>query len=346
MQDPIPPRPGRYIGIDLGGTNMQIGLVDLDHEPGEFAEHAEVTIHRKLKTKAELGLEGVLERMVTGIQEVCDEARIQPRDLTAIGLGAPSPVDPFRGIVIQAVNLRWNDVALGEILSTRLGTRVFLDNDVHVALVGEAHFGAGAQADPLLGVWVGTGVGGGLMLGGRIHYGKRYTAGEVGQMWLEPFGQPGLRTVEQFCSRTALVNRLRQLILSNHKTIAYDLVEGNLNRIRSKVLGQAYAQGDPLVCELCDHAGLLLGTHIGSLHTLLGLERCVLGGGLTEALGEPWVEKVRAQARRVSFPDSNKDLDVVATVLEDDAGILGAAMLAAQRIDDPAFQIPAKTPAD
>ncbi len=332
--------PGRYIGIDLGGTNMQIGLVDLDKAPGEAAEHAEVTTSRKLKTKADQGMEHVLGRLVGGVEDICTEIGIRPSDLSGLCVGAPSPVDPYRGILLHAVNLRWKNVALSSLLERRLGTRVFLDNDVNVALVGEAHFGAGKDADPLMGVWVGTGVGGALMLGGQLHYGKFFSAGEIGQTWLYPSGPPGLRTLEQVCSRTAIVNRLRAMILSSHDSKISELVGGDLDKIKSKTIGQAYAEGDPLTVEVADHAGEMLGTQIGSFQTLLSLQRVVLGGGLTEAMGQGWVDRVAARARKVAFPDSAKALEVFATMLEDDAGVLGAAMLAAQRLGDPRFESP------
>lgn len=329
--------PGRYVGIDLGGTNMQIGLVDLERLAGESADHAEIVARRKLKTKSEEGLERVLDRMVAGIEDICNEVRMRPRDLAGLGIGAPSPVDPYRGVVLQAVNLRWNNVGLCAMLEARLGTRVFLDNDVNVALVGEARFGAGKGADPLLGVWVGTGVGGAVMFGGELHYGKHFSAGEIGQMWVDAGAGPGLRTLEQLCSRTALVNRLRQLILSNHPSMVSEMVKGDLDKIKSRVLGEAYQAGDALVVELCDHAAWVLGAHIGSLHTLLSFERVVMGGGLTEALGGAWVEKIASAARRVAFPDVARGLDVQATMLEDDAGVLGAAVLAAERRLHPRF---------
>jgi len=333
--DELTRTPGRYIGIDLGGTNMQVGLVDLS--AGEGAMHAEIVATRKIKTKALGGLERVLERLQAAIEEICQEIREHPRDLAGVGIGAPSPVDPYKGIVLEAVNLRWNNVPLVELLERRLGARVFLDNDVNVALVGEAHFGAGRDADPLLGVWVGTGVGGALMLGGRLHYGRHFTGGEIGQMWISPFGSPGLRTLEQFCSRTAMVNRLRALILSNHKTLIADLVEGDLDKIKSKTIGEAYHAGDELTREVADHAGMLLGTQIGSIHTLISLERVVLGGGLTEALGPAWVDLVARRARQVAFPAEAQTLDVSATMLEDNAGILGAAVIAAERVHSPRY---------
>lgn len=332
--------PGRYIGIDLGGTNMQIGLVDLDKAPGESAEHAEVTIRRKLKTKGEQGMAQVLDRLVGGVEDICTEIGIRACDLAGVCVGAPSPIDPYRGVVLHAVNLRWKNVALVSMLEARLGTRVFLDNDVNVALVGEAHFGAAKGASSVMGVWVGTGVGGALIFDGTLYHGKHFTAGEIGQTWLYPSGGPGLRTLEQVCSRTAIVNRLEAMILASHESVISDLVEGNLAKIKSRTIGEAYAQGDALTREIVDHAGEMLGTHIGSIQTLLSLQRVVLGGGLTEALGPSWVDLVATRAREVAFPDLAKNLEVYATMLKDDAGVLGAAMLAAQRLGDPRFAHP------
>lgn len=333
------PTPGDYIGIDLGGTNMQLGLVSVRYDASGRCQ-AKVLGRKKLKTRAAEGLEGVLERICEGVRGLLERRRQTPADVTGVGIGAPGPADPYKGVVLEAVNLRWNEVPLSHLLAERLGTRVLVDNDVNVALVGESRLGVGREADPLLGVWIGTGIGGALMLGGRLHYGRFFTAGEIGHMQLYPMCPPGQRTLEQNCSRTAIVDRLRRLISANEPSLLIEKVDGDLSRIKSRVLGEAYREGDALTVEVIDNVAELVGIHIGSVHTLLSLERVVLGGGLTEAIGEPLVARVRAAAQRVAFPDAVKGLDVVATSLEDDAGVLGAAILAAERVADPRFGEP------
>ncbi len=313
------PNSGPVVGIDLGGTNMQIGVVSRD---------AKVLARAKRKTKADEGQDAVITRVVEGIGEACSEAGLRVSDLSAVGFGVAAAVDPAKGLVLDAVNLRWNDVPLADLMQKRLGRPVVVDNDVNVAVYGENKLGAGENARDLLGVWVGTGIGGGLILDGRLFYGHFMTAGEIGHMIAMPGNQPGTRSLEHNCSRTSVVERLVRLIRSNRKSVIPELVNGDLDDVKSKVVAKAYQMGDELTVEVVDEAADLLGMCIAGVVTLLALPRVVLGGGLTEALGEPFVDRVKKATRRFVFPDRCRAVKVVETKLKDDAGVLGAALLA------------------
>lgn len=315
-------RTGPVAGIDLGGTNMQIGVVSRD---------AKMMGRAKRKTKADEGSEAVINRLVDGVAEACREAGVRTEDLAAVGIGVAAAVDPTRGMVLDAVNLRWNDLPLADILQKRFGRPVVVDNDVNVAVYGEHKLGAGENARDLLGVWVGTGIGGGLILDGRLYYGHFLTAGEIGHMIAMPGNQPGTRSLEHNCSRTSVVDRLVRLIKSNRKSVLPDLVEGDLKDIKSRAVAKAYEMGDELTVEVVDETAELLGTCIAGVVTLLALGRVVLGGGLVEALGEPFVDRVKKATRRHVFPDRCRAVKVVETALRDDAGVLGAALLAIER---------------
>ncbi len=314
-----------YIGIDLGGTNVQIGAV---------SEEFKLLASTKRKTRAEEGMDSVLDRVCDGIDEACRGAGVAVSDLVAVGIGAPGAVEPHEGVVLEAVNLRWNDVPLASILSKRLKVPVFLDNDVNVALHGENRLGSGKNAENLLGVWIGTGVGGALIFGGRLYYGHNWTAGEIGHMTLFPGNPPGSRSLEHNCSRTALVERLARLISGNRKSSIMAMVDGDVTRIKSRTIGKAFADQDPLTVEVVENSANLLGIAIAGVVTLLSLPRVVLGGGLTEALGQPYVDMVQKSARKHAFPDVCRKVDIVASKLEDNAGVLGAAMIAAERFDE------------
>lgn len=318
------------VGIDLGGTNMQVGVVRADaREVG--AEMALLGVARR-KTKAADGLDAVLDRIEESVVEACEAAAISISDLSAIGIGAPGALDPFKGIVFEAVNLRWKDTPLAELLHKRFGVPVFLDNDVNAALYGEWVLGAAKGTSDVLGVWVGTGIGGGLILGGKLFYGHHMTAGEVGHMLVHPKNPPGTRSLEHNCSRTAVVDRIVRLIRSNRASMLTEITGEKYEKIKSKALATAYEAGDELTREVVDDAAVLLGDQIGGIVTLLSLERVVLGGGLTEAIGNPFVRRVRDATRDIAFPDVCKSVEVVASELLDNAGLFGAAMIAADRL--------------
>ena len=311
-------------GIDLGGTNIQIGVVSRDYK---------VIGRAKRKSKPDEGRDKVIDRIVDGIDEACLEAKVSPPDLGAVGIGAPGAIDPATGIVLEAVNLRWNDVPLADLLTKRTGRPTVVDNDVNVAVYGENRLGAGENARDLLGVWIGTGIGGGLILNGQMHYGPFFTAGEIGHTTLFPGNPPGARSLEQNCSRTSIVERLCKLIRSNHKSVISSLVDGDLSQVKSKIIAKAYELGDELTVEVVDNAADLIGISIAGVVTLLSIGRVVLGGGFTEALGDPFVDRVKKSTRAHVFPEKCRQVKVVGTRLRDDAGVLGAALLAYDRLN-------------
>jgi glucokinase len=311
------------VGIDLGGTNIQVGVVSPEFK---------VLARAKRKTKADEGRDGVIGRILDGIAEACQEAKIKQSDLAAVGIGAPGVIEPESGTVLEAVNLRWNDVPLAQLLTKKTGAPTVVDNDVNAAIYGENKLGAGEGARDLLGVWIGTGIGGGLILNGRLHHGSFYSAGEIGHTILFPGLPLGARSLENFCSRTSVVDRITRLIRQNHKSVITELVNGDLSDIRSKVLAKAFEMGDELTVRVIDDAAELIGFAVASAVTLLSLGRVVLGGGLTEAIGEPLVEKVKKAAKGAVFPEKAKAVKIVGTKLCDDAGVLGAALLASERL--------------
>lgn len=314
---------GPIVGVDLGGTNIQIGIVD---------HQARIVGRAKDKTDPDSGMDAVLDRIVKGIRTATEDAGLKHTDLLAMGIGVPGPVDPSAGVVREAVNLRWTMAPIGDLLTERLGMPVVVDNDVNVAIYGEARHGAGIGARHLMGCWVGTGVGGGLILNGELYYGHHFSAGEIGHVLLYPKNPPGTRSIEHNCSRSAIVDRLIHLIRTNRQSSLTDLLGDKYPRIKSKHIAEAYRTGDDLVVEVVDDAADRLGTALGNFTTLLSLQRIVIGGGLTEALQEPFVDRVRAAAHRVAFPAVCKQVEIVASELDDDAGVIGAALLARERL--------------
>lgn len=312
-----------FVGVDLGGTNMQIGVVGPDQK---------ILGEAKRKTKADEGRDAIIDRIAEGIAEACANAKVAPSDLGGVGIGAPGAIDPGKGVVLEAVNLRWTDVPLAQMLEKKLRVPVALDNDVNVAVFGENRLGAGKNAKHLLGVWVGTGIGGGLILDGKLYYGHFMTAGEIGHTILFPNQPVGSRSLEHNCSRSAVVEKIVRLIRANRESKLADEVAGDFEKIKSRSLARAYEGGDELTIEVVNDSAELLGTSIAGVVTLLSLERVVLGGGLVEAIGKPYVERVAKTVRKLVFPDACRKVDIVPSQLEDRAGVFGAALLAAERL--------------
>lgn len=308
-----------YLGIDLGGTNITAGVLDGQNK---------LIARKRAKTKAERGSERVIRRIVKLVEEVTAAAELEPGQLGGLGIGAPGVVDTQRGVVIEAVNLRWSNLPLASRLREAVDLPIFVDNDVNVGTWGEYQLGAGRGYQELLGVFVGTGIGGGLVIQGKLYRGSRHSAGEIGHTILNADGPRGRRTLENLASRTAVVDQLRQLIRANAPSQLLELSEGDLDKIRSKALAKAVAAKDPLTLEVLEQAAAYVGTAIANAVTLLSLPCVVLGGGLTEALGPWWVEQVtQAFAARV-FPESLQSCRIVPSGLGDDAGVIGAALLA------------------
>jgi len=311
------PAAAPFAGIDLGGTNIQVGIVSW-RDAG-----ADVDGRVKLKTKPDEGVDAVLDRLEEGVRRACEDVGIEVGELGGVGIGAPGTVDPERGVVGYAVNLGWRDVALSKLLRERLGVDVQLENDVNAAVLAEWKLGVGRGADHLLGVWLGTGVGGGLVLNRQLHEGHFLSAGEIGHIVLRP--RERRRTVEDLCSRTAVVKRIARAIEEGRESIVDEMTDGNPEKAKSKVIGKAWRSGDQLVREVVEETAGYLGLAIANIVTLLSIERIVLGGGLAEVLGQTFADLVAERAREDVFPDAARAMTVLVSELEDDAGVLGAA---------------------
>lgn len=313
------------VGIDLGGTNMTIGVVDAR---GTLLGRA------KRKTKAKLGRDAVIARIAEGVDRACADAGVSRTAVRAAGIGAPGAVDVGRGVVIKSGNLGWEEVALRDLLATALGMPVALDNDVNVAAYGEMTVGVARDRQHALAVWVGTGVGGALVLHRRIFQGSFFTAGELGYTVVVPQGGPGGSTIEDHCSRTAMTIAIRRLLPSHPDSRFHALLADAdpADPVGSGVIAEAYRDGDGLAHAVVHHAADLLGLAIANWITMLSIDTVILGGGVTEAIGEPFVGRVRKAFDRHVFPAVCRRCELLVSELHELAGVHGAAMLAGESI--------------
>jgi glucokinase len=316
------------IGMDLGGTKILAAVVDAE---------GRILAEAKRATAAEEGPDIVIKRMAQTARKAAGHAGIDWTEVTGMGVGAPGPIDPKKGVVYNPPNLPgWEEVALGPRLSEALDLPVFLENDVNLGTLGEYALGAGQDTKDMVGIFVGTGVGGGLILDGQLRSGFRHAAGEVGHMIVLADGPVcgcGKRgCLESVASRTAIERDIRLGIAAGRRSVIPKLVREK-GRLTSGVLVRALRKGDPLTTEVMARAQWYLGLLAASIVNLIDPEIIVFGGGVAEALGKDFLTPIRVTARQYYIQQSRADrVRIVAAQLGDHAGVLGAAVLARRRV--------------
>jgi glucokinase len=310
-------------GLDLGGTNIQAVVTD---------GGATVLGQARRETPRRGGAEAVLHELADALREALDDAGAETMALSGVGIGAPGSVDPSEGVVVQVANIEgWDEpYALGPALAAELGRPVTVGNDVSVAMEGERQFGAGRTFASFLGVFWGTGVGGGIVMDGRLLHG-RGSAGEIGHTCVKPGGRKctcGLRgCMEAYAGRWALEARARAEA-KKRKTVLFDIAaKRGRERLTSGVWARALEQDDDLAKELLEQAVAALGVGIGSAVSLLDVGAVVIGGGLGERLGTPWLRRIEKAAKEHTFFDEPPVY--LRTELGDLSGAIGASLVAA-----------------
>ncbi len=309
-------------GLDLGGTKIQ--AVVTDGADGVLGQ-------ARRETPRAGGPEAVVRELAEAVRTALDDAQIEPMGISGVGLGAPGSIDAETGTVVQVPNIDGWDAPfpVGPALAEELGRPVAIGNDVNVAVEAERRFGAGRGYDSFLGVFWGTGIGGGIVVDGRILIG-RGSAGEIGHICSKPGGRRcncGLDgCVEAYAGRGALEERARELA-KERKTVLFELMEKRgRDRLTSGVWLRALQAHDKVAEELIERAVQALGVGIGVAVTLLDVEAVVIGGGLGERLGEEWLAKIEQAARAHTF---FRDAPVYRQAeLGDLGGAIGASLIA------------------
>jgi glucokinase len=315
----------RYGGIDLGGTKIQAVVVDEAHEVLGSARHPTPTTG---------GPADVALAMIGAVREALDQAGVGPGELTAVGVGSPGVIDDAAGTVTSARNLPdWEGTyPLGEKLGTALDAPVAISNDVNVATQAEFELGAGKPYRSILGVFWGTGVGGGIILDGELWEG-RGGAGEIGHVVVKsdgrkcPCGRIGC--MEAYAGRGAMEVHARQKAAAGEKTVLFEIMEERGKpRLSSGIWQRALDRDDKLAHQLVDRAVDALGVAVASALNLLDVDAVIVGGGLGLRLGDPYVEKIRAAMMPHLFADHRPPAVLLAS-LGDLGGAIGATLLAA-----------------
>ncbi len=314
-------------GIDLGGTKIQAAVMDAEHN---------VLGAKRDQTPLKGGPEAIAAKMAEVMRAAAEDAGVEPDSLDGIGVGSPGSVDDAAGTVTSAKNLSdWGGTFdLRDALEAELGAPVSLGNDVDLAVDAEFQVGAARQFRSLLGVFWGTGVGGGIILEGKPWLG-RGTAAEIGHMVVKadgarcPCGRRGC--MEAYAGRGAMEARARRRVEKGEKTHLFKIMEERgRDRLSSGVWERALERGDKMAQELLEEAVDALGNGVASAINLLDPEAVVIGGGLGIRLGQPWVERIRRAMLPHLFVDSNPP-PVLLAELGDLGGAHGGALLAARR---------------
>jgi len=311
------------MGVDFGGTKILAGV---------FNEKFECIGRARVSTKADRGTDEVIGRIARCIREAADECDLGLKQIKAIGIGAPGAVDSESGKVLFAPNLGWNDVPLKKELEKQLDAPVFLENDCNACTLGVYKVELKAKPRDVAGIFLGTGIGGGLILDGKLYSGFNRTAGEIGHMVLEVNGPKcgcgNKGCGEALASRSAIFRKIKEAVKEGQKTILTEMLGPELEDLRSGDLRKAIKRGDKFVEHIIEEAAEYTGIAVSNLINLFNPEVIVIGGGLMEQLEDEMLAIIVETALDYAMPGTTKGIDIVATRLGDDAGITGGAVLA------------------
>ena len=311
------------VGVDLGGTNIVVGAMPTDGS-------REIGV-RSSPTRSTQGSDAVIDRIVEMIETViavtCAEEGVGRDAFVGVGVGAPGPLDRASGVVVVAPNLGWKDLPLRDLIARRVGLPVSLDNDANCATLGEWWTGAARGARHAIGITIGTGIGGGLILDGRLYYGACDVAGEIGHTTIDSTGRRckcgNYGCLEAYASGTAIAERAREALEVGEPSVLPSLVDGDLTRLTAAIVYRASEQGDALAREIVRDTARFLGAGVANLLNIFNPDVVVIAGGVTAA-GEALFEPLRAEVRRRAFKSAVDACRIVPGVLPGTAGVVGA----------------------
>jgi len=314
-----------FIGVDLGGTNIATALVN---------EKGEILKKDKRATEASKGPEHVIQNMIDAIYQASSDFGIN--NIAGIGLGIPGLVDMDKGLSRFAGNLGWENVPVMEKLKREFpSVPIFMDNDVRVATLGEKYFGAGRGVDNLILITLGTGVGSGIIIDGRLYRGTTYSAGEIGHITIfkdGPYCNCGNRgCLEVYASAPGIARRTREYIRAGHFTVMADMVGHDLSKVTAEVVSKACDMGDRLAVMVMEETAEILGIGIANFIDIINPEMVIIGGGVSLA-GDKLFAPLRKTVRQRTMRNAGENVSIVPAELKDESGMVGAAALAMEYI--------------
>lgn len=311
------------LGIDVGGTKVLAGVVD---------ERWKVLGRGKVKSPFRGGPAEMTDALSAAADAALAEAGATRKSVSAVGLGVPGPLDAERTTLLRAMNLgveKWDVVSALEPVFPGVPKR--LENDVRVAALGEARLGAAKGERLVVAIWVGTGIGGAVLLDGKLWLGRNRNAGEIGQSYID-FRRAGDGTIdgtlEGIGAKVGMTAFMRRRIEKGERTSVARSVLDKDGRLKGSDLRKAMTSGDALVERAVTRSARAVGLMVSTLWNVFSPDLFVVGGGVSEDVGDAYVEQVRAAANKLAFFTDLAEVRIVRSALGDDAGILGAAVLA------------------
>jgi len=311
------------VGIDLGGTNIKVGLLDHD---------ARLLDQSSCRTEVEKGFHHVIEQMAAAVRNLCERNGASLDSLRAVGVGCPGPVDVRQGVVTIAPNFPgWRDLPVRDTLRRRLGGRpTFIENDANATAYGEFRAGAGRGCRSLVLVTLGTGIGCGIVIDGQVRRGETFTAGELGHVIVRAAGRRcgcgRYGCLEAYASATGTVARFREAVAEGRGSL---LIERGMKKeeVTARDIFEAAADGDALAWEIVDETARYLAIGCDIVVNLIDPDVIVFSGGMTAA-GDLLMKPVDKYARELFFAGPKNHTRLMLTELGADAGVMGAALCA------------------
>lgn len=316
-------QPPIYLGVDIGGTKIQAALVE---------QSGKIIAREKYSTPRSGGTERTVSAIEKAMQKVVSRQRQQFEDLTAIGIAAPGVVDPDNGRVVVTPNMKLSGVEIGPRLEARFKVPVAVGNDCNLGTLGECWLGAARNARSAVGIFVGTGIGSGIVQDGTLWRGARESAAEIGHIVMQIGGPKcgcgNYGCLEALAGRSAIERDIRQAVEAGRQTVLTELLDGDLSIIRSSGLRRALDREDELVTDLMRRASEVLGHACLTVRHLIDPEVIVLGGGVVEACGDFILPIVQEIVGSDQLPGAREGGQLRLSALGDDAVVLGAVVLA------------------
>ena len=311
------------IGVDLGGTNIAVGLVDLKSK--------KIVKQHSVKTNAPRSCEEICADIAAVCRKLCAMEGIEMSMLSWVGVATPGITKD--GIVVSATNLGWQNAKLGKILAEATGVHTYVANDANAAAYAEAIWGSGAGAESLIAFTLGTGVGGGIVIGGKIWEGVNGFAAEMGHAIVDPQGRLcgcGRRgCLEAYCSATALIKETKRMMSLYPESAMWAEVDGDVERVSGKTAFRAMEKGDRAATLVVNEFVDYLALGIANAINIFQPDVVCVGGGISRE-GDVLLNPIRERVLHLSFGIESSRTKVVAATFRNDAGILGAALLGLQ----------------